>query len=282
MTLGTALRELQLAPQERVANDPVRFPRRYSDPLDQEIAAFLAAGLAYGRVAGFSPAIEQLLSRADAAGGPRRWVERFDPRQEGWLDGFQYRWNRGADHRLLLGGLRDVLGDGTMGALVHREPDEHDLSAALSRLVHRLRGAVLDQPGAPVSWRAASHGLRYLLPEPAGPGAAKRIWMFARWMVRPDDGVDLGLWTHLDPVHLVVPLDTHVHRIARLVGLTSRRSSDRRAAVEITRALRRFDPDDPVRFDFSLAHLGISGGCRGQHVPEICGACAIRAYCRHG
>src|SRR5205823_4898607 len=108
--------------------------------------------------------------------------------------------------------------------------------------------------------------------------------LLARWCVRPDDGLDLGLWTSsgLSPRHLLVPLDTHVHRVARQVGLTRRKTADWKAAVEVTDALRAFDPDDPVRFDFALARPGIVGLCRHRHVPDICGECPLAGSCCFG
>jgi uncharacterized protein (TIGR02757 family) len=83
--------------------------------------------------------------------------------------------------------------------------------------------------------------------------------MFARWMVRPDDGLDLGLWPEVSRAKLVMPLDTHTARVARGLGLTARATTDWRAAEEVTEALKRFDPDDPVRFDFALCHASMSG-----------------------
>lgn len=95
-----------------------------------------------------------------------------------------------------------------------------------------------------------------LLPAPRGGSACKRLMLFLRWMVRRDE-VDPGPWTLVSPAELVVPLDVHVHRIARELGLTSRAAADLAAALEVTDALRSLDPADPVRFDFALARLGI-------------------------
>jgi uncharacterized protein (TIGR02757 family) len=264
----------------RLANDPVRFAHRYDDPADREIAAFLASGLAYGRVALFSPVVEQLLDRADAQGGPVAWVHGFDVDAErAVLEPLYYRWNRGPDHIALLDGLRihlasrDGLGDGFAV-----EPGETTIGPALSRFVRSIRDAVVASEAGPATWSEASRGLRYLLPDPADGSTAKRMAMFARWMVRRD-GVDLGLWRHVSPSHLVLPVDTHVHRIARLVGLTKRKTANWRTAVELTAALRRFDPDDPVRYDFALAHLGISGGCNGAYQAAVCPACPLVACC---
>ena len=104
--------------------------------------------------------------------------------------------------------------------------------------------------------------------------------MLLRWMVRTD-APDVGLWT-LPRHKLVIPLDTHIHRIARLVGLTHRTDGSWRTAIEITRNLKKIDADDPVRFDFALAHLGISGACKGRRVAAICDACELLPACKTG
>jgi uncharacterized protein (TIGR02757 family) len=82
--------------------------------------------------------------------------------------------------------------------------------------------------------------------------------MFFRWMVRRD-ALDMGLWSGIDPADLIVPLDTHTHRVGLRLGLLTRRSYDMKAALELTETLRRFDPADPVRYDFALYRLGQEG-----------------------
>jgi uncharacterized protein (TIGR02757 family) len=121
----------------------------------------------------------------------------------------------------------------------------------------------------------------FLLPLPSRGSACKRLNLFLRWMVRPADGVDFGLWRGVRPAQLLMPLDTHVWRIARALGLTARRTADWRAAVEITDALRRIDPQDPVRFDFAIARLGIVGRCRRATAdPAGCRSCVLAGACR--
>jgi uncharacterized protein (TIGR02757 family) len=121
------------------------------------------------------------------------------------------------------------------------------------------------------------------LPDARGPGASKRWNLYLRWMVRGPDAVDLGAWRGLVPASvLVVPLDTHVHRVARCLGLTRRRDASWRTAEEITAALRRIDPDDPVRFDFALCHLGMSGACPARRDPARCAVCPLEGVCRGG
>jgi uncharacterized protein (TIGR02757 family) len=102
--------------------------------------------------------------------------------------------------------------------------------------------------------------------------------MMLRWLVRPADGVDLGLWHGISPSQLIIPVDTHICRISRYLSLTKRKAADWRMAKEITDALRLFDPADPVKYDFSLAHLGISEGCDGID-PDKCKICPIIGIC---
>jgi uncharacterized protein (TIGR02757 family) len=104
--------------------------------------------------------------------------------------------------------------------------------------------------------------------------------MWLRWMVRGPDAIDLGFWSEVGPARLTVPLDTHVHRLGRYLGLTGRRQADWRTAAEITAALRALDPADPLRYDFALAHMGISGQCPTRRVEAVCAACPIRGVCR--
>jgi uncharacterized protein (TIGR02757 family) len=104
--------------------------------------------------------------------------------------------------------------------------------------------------------------------------------LLLRWMVRPADGVDLGLW-RLDPAELLIPVDTHIHKLALNLGLTRRATVSSKAAEEITASLRRFDPADPVKYDFALCHLGMVQRCPSRRDPVRCEGCGVRPVCRH-
>ena len=150
------------------------------------------------------------------------------------------------------------------------------LRPALARFAGELRES---PPAAALLGARGPRGLRHLLPDPAGPGASKRWNLYLRWMVRGPDAVDLGLWRGVPPSALVVPLDTHVHRVARALGLTARPDASWRTAEEITTSLRRLDPADPVRYDFALCHMGMSGLCPARRARERCEACVLGAAC---
>ena len=100
-------------------------------------------------------------------------------------------------------------------------------------------------------------------------------------MVRPDGGVDLGLWSDIPPSLLLIPVDTHVLRLGRNLSMTSCRTASWKAAEDITSVLRRLDPVDPVRFDFALCHLGMAQGCPDRAEPARCRGCGIRSVCAH-
>lgn len=281
-----------------LAGDPLAFPRRYARPADAEIAALFASALAFGRVRLFWPVLVELFRAADAAGGPHAWVHDFGPADARRLEPLVYRWNRGPDLSLLARAARRVLREaGRLGAPFEAasSPDHANVGPALEAGIGALRAYALDEAGAlglsAARWEELPRGFRTLLPTPSEGSACKRWNMLLRWLARRPgpvdaaglprrvDGADLGLWA-LPTAQLVVPLDVHVARISRLLGLTARRDDGWRTALEITAALAQLDPADPVRYDFALAHLGISAGCRARWIPEICEPCPLRPVCR--
>ena len=269
---------------DRVSADPLAYPRRYPGREDREIAALYAALLAFGRVELFSRVLDEWFAWLDAHGGPLAGTLAVDEVDTSAFDALYYRWVRGPHFVVLMGAVRRVIEQ--HGSLEAAFGGPGDLRARLTRGTDRIReGAVAasQDRALPVSGVAdLPRGLRHVLASPGGGSACKRWQMFLRWMVRPDDGVDLGLWTTFDPAELLIPVDTHVLRVAQFVGLTRRPEGSWRTAEEITRNLRRLDPADPVRYDFALAHLGISGACRGERDDAVCPRCALVEVCRIG
>jgi uncharacterized protein (TIGR02757 family) len=207
---------------------------------------------------------------------PRR--RRSLPRR---LHGFRHRFTAGPDVAWLLDGVARARDEaGSLGAYVAAhavgaEPLRTGL-AAWHALAHTV--AADEDP-------ARRRARAFLLPDPFSGAALKRSLLLSRWFVRGGDGIDLGIWAapgRLTPRHLVLPLDTHVHRTALDLGLTRRRIPDWKAALEATATLARFDPDDPVRFDFALCRPGIVGACVHRTVPAICRPCELRDCCRKG
>jgi uncharacterized protein (TIGR02757 family) len=265
----------------RIAADPVEFPRACTDPDDAEVAGLVAVSLAYGRADLFKPVVARVLAAMGPS--PARFAEAFAAAPDrAAFEGITYRFNRPADLAALVAAVGHVRrAHGGLGARFRALFEAAGggpgaLRPALAGLASELRGA---PPVGPLLRGRGPRGLRHLLPDPAGPGASKRWNLYLRWMVRGPDAVDLGVWRGVPASALVVPLDTHVHRVARALGLTRRRDASWRTAEEITAALRLVDPADPVRFDFALCHLGMSGLCPPRRDPDRCDACTLRALC---
>jgi uncharacterized protein (TIGR02757 family) len=254
--------------------DPLSIPLRFHDPFDQELVAWVAAHLAYGRVAPMLRAIEAGIAPLGLT--PARCLRDADPgflaALRKTLTPWKWRFHTGTDlAEWLLAWKTLDRESGGKGLEAHLTPARiEDSDLQLSTLIQRLRK---DLP--------PTHGLRFTLPDPREGAACKRWRMFLRWMVRPG-WPDLGLWKHYSASALIIPLDTHVARISKLIGLTRRATPDGRMALEITEALRRLDPDDPLKYDFALSHLGILGDCPGKKTLPHCLACPLAAVCSAG
>ncbi len=232
-----------------------QFPHRYHRPEDIELVGFIASCFAYGRVEGFAPQIDALL--AVLGNEPHRFLLAFDPRRDAdRLRRFSYRFNTARDAVCLLWFLRQTLeryGSLRAGYLAAYRARDEDTRPALTAFVSKF----LQLDPRPVYGRGRlSPGMHHLLPSPARGGACKRLHLFLRWMVRQDH-IDFGLWPELEPAKLIIPLDTHVAQVSRRLRLTRLKSPGLAMALEITENLKRFDPADPVKYDFALCRLGM-------------------------
>ncbi len=265
-----------------LANDPLSFCHRYQRAEDQEIVGLIAAAFAYGNVKIILKSLETIFAKMGDS--PRRFVETFEP--ENGLElfaGFKHRFNDGRDLCALLLACRtmleeaDSIGEFFLGGY---DASADDITPSLVEFT----AAILAMDYSPVFGSPAVPGNSYFpffFPSPASGSACKRLCMYLRWMVRPADGIDLGLWGNISPAKLIIPVDAHIRRISGFLGLTRRKQADWRMAREITAALREIDPNDPVKYDFPLCHLGISEGCNGKD-RVTCLTCAIAGICSGG
>jgi len=233
--------------REFVHPDPLEVLYGYPDLADREIVALLAASLAYGRVRSILNSVHAVLRRMPS---PRRFVvETPAERLRDTFADFRHRFATGEQvAALLLGTGRLIERRGSLNAAFarHLKPGDETVVDALAGFAAELREASGDMDA-------------HLVPSPTRGSACKRLNLFLRWMVRRDD-VDPGGWEGVSPAQLIVPLDVHMHRICRALGLTRRAAADLRTALDITSAFRAFAPDDPVRYDFSLTRFGIRPG----------------------
>lgn len=224
--------------------DPLETLYSYNNPEDLEVVGLIASGLAYGRVAQILKSIAAVLSKMDS---PYEFITTTSKsRMQKRFNGFKHRFTTDDELVGLLLGIKHTLR--TYGSLENcfLEGVKHLEQPVLPGLHHLSDTLLVHSPGNQNS----------LLPHPKKGSACKRLNLFLRWMVR-NDNVDLGIWTGVSPGDLIVPLDTHMHKIALTHGLTNRKNSSLSTALEITRGFARFSPNDPVRYDFALTRPGI-------------------------
>ena len=225
-----------------VSPDPIEVVYQYKNPRDQEVVAFIAAMLSYGRVASILKNVNWVLDRLE--GEPYRFLTEARPVffQRG-LGDFKHRWTTSEEMSAMLLSMRTLLSQ--YGSLEN---------AFMSGYDARDKSII---PAMGLWTRSLNRSsCRSLIARPEKGSACKRLHMYLRWMVRSDN-IDLGLWTRVRPDQLFVPLDTHMFRVSGGMGLTSRKQANFLTVQEVTEGFRRLVPEDPVRYDFALTRLGI-------------------------
>jgi uncharacterized protein (TIGR02757 family) len=229
---------------EFIVNDPISIPHSFNRKEDIEISAFLTATLAWGNRRSIINNANRLMDLMDRA--PHDFVLDWDGDPDR-LGGFVHRTFNTADLAGFLDGLQAAYREfGGLEALFSEGYREGGIYQALAHFREVFVSGFTDY-----------HTLRHVSDVAKG-SAAKRLNLFLMWMVRSDrHGVHFGLWKDILPADLMIPLDTHVARVARLLGLLKRKTNDWKAVEELTAILRTMDPEDPCKFDFSLFGLGL-------------------------
>jgi len=229
-----------------IKDDPIQFIHKFKTKEDSELAGFIASLFAYGNRKMFINKLNDLFQRAnyDIA----NYVRNGDFRN---LKGLEYRFSKDFDIIPIFeilsklytesNGLEDLFSYSFSPE--RGEKYDHFLEKVVSYFYAR----------APQN---AGHGFYHMLPNPQKGGAMKRMNMFLRWMVRKSP-VDIGIWTFMKPKDLYIPLDVHVARQSRNMGLLTRKSNDYIAAKELTERLRVFCPEDPIKYDFAMFAFGV-------------------------
>ncbi|HEY1308832.1 MAG TPA: TIGR02757 family protein [Vicinamibacterales bacterium] len=278
MTPGDRFEELYRAFDHTTsATDPVHLVRRFSSQEDREVVGFCAAGLAFGRVASVLQSIEALLQVMGPH--PAAFVRQFDVSRDGVrLQPLVHRWIRGRDLIALLLILQRMLREeGSIEAFFRAGDDPSTPHVGPALDAFSLRALRTDLRAAYGRRPPKVRGVSYFFPRPSSGSACKRLNLFLRWMVRTD-AIDLGVWTAVSPARLIVPLDTHVIRVGRCLKLTRYTSPGWKMAEEITASLRQVHPIDPVRYDFSLCHVGMMSAC-GYGKAQRDSQCPLRGLC---
>lgn len=231
-----------------VKDDPVQIPHLFTKKEDIEIAGFLTALIAWGRRDLIIRSAKRIIEAMDMQ--PYAFLTQAERQDWYRLKSFVHRTFNGIDCIALLESLREVYLSGDSLETIFQagiKPGDADIRNGIISARERL----ISRPGFPE--RTHKH-----LANPAKGSSAKRINMYLRWMVRQDKrGVDFGIWKHIDPALLIVPLDVHTGTVGRKLGLLTRKQNDWKAALALTEKLRKMCPEDPVRYDFSLFGLGV-------------------------
>lgn len=232
-----------------ISADPVSIPHRYTRKEDIEISGLLAATISWGRRDLIVRAAGKMMDFLDDA--PFEFVMQAKSKELKRLETFVYRTFQGPDLQSMVLGLRRIYSEeGGLENVMQLEKDQLDTAQGIVR----YRNAMLATKG--FTERTAKH-----IADPSSGSSAKRLNMFLRWMVRKDGaGVDFGIWNNMRPDQLICPLDVHTGNVGRKLGLLIRTQNDWKAALELTASLRMLDPNDPVKYDFSLFGLGIFEG----------------------
>jgi len=234
--------------------DPVEFLHRYGAVRDREVVGLVASSLAYGRVAQIMKSVSSVLEPMGRR--PARFlIDADDNLLRSTFGGFRHRFTTDSELVLTLAGARDLIrrhGSLETVFVAGMERGDRTTMGAQCRFAEGVNGAF-------------GGACNSLVPHHEKGSSMKRLNLFLRWMVRRDD-VDPGGWDSVPRAALVVPLDTHLFRIARTLGFTDRKSANLAAALEITGRFREIAPEDPVKYDFALTRLGIRADLREESV----------------
>lgn len=234
--------------RDLIAPDPLQLVWEYDNPADREVVGLIASSLAFGSVGQIVKSVSAVLERMPE---PAQWVKQSNLKtMRAAYSGFRHRFVDGDDLARLLFGMQAALRQwGSLRACFETglSPCDRTVVPALSAFVGALG--------------ITAHSQNYLLPSPTLGSACKRLNLFVRWMVRSDN-VDPGVWKSQAASKLLIPLDTHMHRIGLRLGFTTRRQGDLRTAIEITEGFGKLCPEDPVRYDFALTHLSMRDPAR--------------------
>lgn len=228
-----------------IKDDPIQFPHRYNNLENIEIAAFLASIFAYGNRKVFVKKLQELFEIMN--NNPLEYLKNGDFRK---LNGFNYRFAKDFDIIEVFFILKKLYEqDGGLKKLfIHGWTQDSSINKTLQTVTDYFYSNVQNKVG---------QGFYHLIPDPKNGGAVKRMNMFLRWMVRKPP-VDLGVWDFIPTSELLIPLDVHVARVSRKMGLLTRSSNDFKAVLELSENLKRINPEDPVKFDFAMFGLGIN------------------------
>ncbi len=231
--------------------DPLIFPHRYKNKLDIEISAFVSSIFAYGKVTQIINSLEKLHTLFGDS--PVQFISKFNRKENSkYLKNFKHRFYTSEDTLILFEIIKRILiENGSIKKLFlnNYSNKTENIKEALSKFSFNINEIAK-------RYGNASRGIKFMFPNPNNGSACKRMNLFLRWMVRKDE-LDFGLWKEISTSQLIIPVDTHVAKISRNIGLTKLKNVSWKMAEDITNNLKKFDSKDPVKYDFAICHIGI-------------------------
>lgn len=239
---------------EQIEPDPLQFPHLYKDEKDIELMAFISSVFAYGTVTQIISNLNKIVKVMSYQ--PYNFIVNAEKNNlNEKLGGLKHRFYNVNDITTLFLALKKVYtihGSLKNLFLINYNEDEPNLKSGISRFSKEMLRTAISVNG----FKNLSNGIKFMFPLPEKGSACKRMNLFLRWMVRKDE-LDFGLWNDIPSEKLIIPVDTHIAKIARQLKLTSRKIVGWKMAEEITEKLKRYDPVDPVKYDFALCHISI-------------------------
>lgn len=240
--------------KSKISPDPLQFLHLYDDQKDIEIVGFISSVFAYGNVKQIINTLEKIFNAAGSS--PYRFVLDFNEKQGGEkLKGIKHRFYNEKDllyFFITLSGILSQYKSLKKLFMTFYSAEDRNIKNALSG----FSGYFIEAAKYNTGGKNIGRGIKFMFPLPELGSACKRMNLFLRWMIRKDE-LDFGLWSEIPANKLIIPVDTHVARICKSLKLTGRKNADWRMAEEITGNLMKYDPVDPVKYDFAICHLGM-------------------------
>jgi len=230
--------------------DPLEFPHNYTNWYDIEISSFISSVFAYGNVKQIIKTLDKIHSVMDKS--PYEFVSNYSANNKNFPLDLKHRFFTRSDIHtlfLVLDKIYNSYGSIKYFFLLYYFPKEKNLKSTLSFFSNNLLSLA-------AHYSEITNGIRFMFPDPLKGSACKRMNLFLRWMIRKDE-LDFGLWEEIPPEKLVIPVDTHVAKICQQLKLTKRKNVSWNMAEEITENLKKFDKNDPVKYDFAICHIGM-------------------------
>ncbi|MFZ5948110.1 MAG: TIGR02757 family protein [Stygiobacter sp.] len=228
----------------KISPDPIEFPHKYSNKRDIEISALISSLFAFGSIKQIMNVLQKI--HLIIGSSPFDFVINYSS-SKNYFEDIQHRFYKSIDIENLFSVLNLIYSE--HNSLEFFFTNKNSMKESISIFSNQMFNIFTQN-------YKISVGIKFMFPDPEKGSACKRMNLFLRWMVRKD-GIDFGLWKNISTSQLIIPVDTHIAKIARQLKLTNKKNVSWKMAEEITNNLKKYDSIDPVKFDFALCHIGM-------------------------